>query len=81
MEAVKAIGAIFATIFSSIIRSLRRILDPSTPFYSFYLPNADTIMTLLPFLMFALLFLAALFASYLSYQRIFFLPENDKPLF
>ena len=77
MEVLNAI----ATILGSIVKSIRRILDPSVPFYSFYLPNADTIMTLLPFLLFTLLFLAALFASYLSYQRIFFLPDNEKPLF
>lgn len=77
MEVLNAIG----TIIGSIIKSIRKILDPSVPFYSFYLPNADILLVAMPFLLFGSLFLAAFFATYISYQRIFFLPDNEKPLF
>jgi hypothetical protein len=70
-----------STIPTVLTRMLRHKLDPSTPFYTFSFPNADTILTILPFLLFTILFLTAYFATYLSYQQILFYPESkaDKP--
>ena len=56
-------------------------LTPSVPYYSLQIPNADTIISILPFLLFGILLFTAFFATYISYQRILFLPDTnaDKP--
>ena len=64
-----------------LIRSIRSKYDPSVPYYTFQLPNADIIISILPFFLFGLLVLTAFFATYISYQRILFVPDTnaDKP--
>jgi hypothetical protein len=64
-----------------LIRSFRMKLDPSVPYYTLQVPNADTIISILPFFLFGLLVLTAFFATYISYQRILFVPDTnaDKP--
>jgi len=53
-------------------------LKPSVPYYGpFPFPNADTIVNVLPFLLFAILLLTAIFATYVSYQQILFYPSTD----
>ena len=61
-----------------LIQWIRSKLDPSTPYYSFYLPNADMIVSILPFLLIGILVLTAFFATYLSYQRILFVPDTNE---
>jgi hypothetical protein len=60
-----------------IIRSIRSKLDPSVSYYTFQLPTADTIIAILPFLLFAILVLTAFFATYISYQQILFVPDTN----
>jgi hypothetical protein len=55
-------------------------LVPSVPYYTFYLPNADTIVTVLPFILFGLLLLTAIFASFISYQQLLFVPDKTSEI-
>ena len=57
------------------LNNLERKLNPSVPYYIFYLPNADTVISILPFLLFGILVLTAFFSTYISYQRVLFLPD------
>ena len=52
------------------------ILTPSVPFYTIYLPNADTIVGILPFLLFGMLLLTAFFATFISYKQFLFIPDD-----
>jgi len=52
------------------------ILTPSVLFYTIHLPNADTIVGILPFLLFGMLLLTAFFASFISYQQFLFIPDD-----
>ena len=61
-----------------LIRSFRTKFDPSVPYYTLQLPNADTIISILPFFLFGLLVLTAFFATYISYQRVLFLPDTNE---
>jgi len=57
-------------------------MKPKSKFYTFSVPNMDTIISMLPFLLFGLLFLTAFFATYISYQRVLFAPDmsSSNPL-
>jgi len=52
------------------------LLKPSVPFYTFQLPNADTIVSILPFILFGILLLTVIFASFISYQQLLFVPDE-----
>ena len=52
--------------------------NPHTKAYFFYLPNTDSIISILPFLLFVMLFLTAFFVTYISYQRILFYPDTNE---
>jgi len=56
-------------------------LKPSVPYYTFYLPNANTIVSILPFILFGILLLTAIFASFLSYQQLLFVPDETSELY
>ena len=74
---MQAVGTIFAKIGTKVFPK------PSVAYYGpFPFPNADTIVNMLPFLLFAILLITAMFATYISYQKILFYPstESDQPL-
>jgi hypothetical protein len=50
-------------------------MKPTSKFYTFSVPNMDTIVSILPFLLFAMLLLTAFFTTYISYQRVLFAPD------
>jgi len=50
-------------------------MKPKSKFYTFSVPNMDTIISMLPFLLFGMLILTAFFATYISYQRVLFAPD------
>ena len=56
------------------------IFKPSVPFYTIQLPNADTIVSILPFLLFGMLLLTAIFATFISYQQFLFVPDNKSQI-
>jgi hypothetical protein len=56
------------------------LLKPTVPFYTIQLPNADTIITILPFFLFGILLLTAIFASFISYQQLLFVPDDSSQI-
>lgn len=56
------------------------LFKPSVPFYTIQLPNADTIVSILPFLLFGMLLLTAIFATFISYRQILFVPDNKSQI-
>jgi len=64
-----------------MVQWVRFKLTPSVPYYTLQIPNADTIVSILPFLLFGILLFTAFFVTYISYQRILFLPDmnEEKP--
>ena len=52
------------------------MFDPAHPFYQVSFPNADTIVSILPFLLIGLLLITAYFATYLLYQQVLFVPDS-----
>jgi len=56
------------------------LFKPSVPFYTIQLPNADTIVSILPFLLFGMLLLTAIFATFISYQQFLFVPDNKSQI-
>jgi hypothetical protein len=59
-----------------LVSYVRYKLDPSSHVYRVPFPNADTILLILPFFLFALLLVTAFFVTYYSYQRILFYPDT-----
>jgi L-lactate permease len=47
----------------------------SNPYYTFYLPNIDIIVSILPFLLLTLFIFTAFFATYLLYGEVLFYPS------
>lgn len=58
----------------------KSIFTPSVPYYTFYLPNADTIVSILPFILFGILLLTAIFATFISYQQLLFVPDETSEI-
>ena len=50
-------------------------MKPTSKYYTLSIPNIDTIVSILPFLLFGILFMTAFFATYISYQRVLFAPD------
>jgi hypothetical protein len=50
-------------------------MRPKSKLYTVSVPNIDTIVSILPFLLFGMLILTAFFATYISYQRVLFAPD------
>jgi hypothetical protein len=57
-------------------------MKPKSKHYTISVPNMDTIVSILPFLLFGMLLLTAFFATYISYQRVLFAPDmtSSNPL-
>jgi len=76
METVKIIGIIIQNIVNANYKAFRARFDPRTKQYFLPVPNADTVLSILPILLFIMLLLTAIFATYFSYQRVLFLPDT-----
>ena len=50
-------------------------MRPKSKSYTVSVPNMDTIVSILPFLLFGILILTAFFTTYISYQRVLFAPD------
>lgn len=77
MEILQIIGIIVKNIVDANYKAFRAKFDPSTKQYFLPIPNADTVLSILPVILFVTLFLTAIFATYFSYQRLLFLPDTN----
>ena len=66
--------------FTYLYKMIPKLKPNENPYYIFYLPNIDTIINAIPFLLLGALIIVAFFTTFVLYQQVLFYPPPPSPL-